>query len=162
MSRICGLYPCSTFHHQGPIVSLYIPCGYSGSPGRCCDDLNKFVYLQIVPLSLHLYQSAMEVFHYNWSRVMLVMQLCYGHYPGLVGVGSQLVLHPANSLLLLLVVVKQGLCFLRFSQKMLYRTIQPLYFPVFFHRWSAVDVWIKLRCIDLDNVSCIYVLGRVR
>ena len=102
MSRICSLYPCSTFHHQGPIVSLYTPCEYSGSPGRCCDDLNKFVYLQIV----HLYQSPMEVFHYNWSRVMLVMQVCCGHYPGLVAAKSQLVLCLANPLLLQLVVVK--------------------------------------------------------
>ena len=88
MSCTYSLYPCSTFHHQGQIVPLYTPCEYSGSPGRCCDDLNKFVYLQIVPLLLHLYQSPMEIFHYNWSRVMLVMQLCCGHYPGLVAVGS--------------------------------------------------------------------------
>ena len=111
MSHICSLCPCSTFHHQGPIVSLYTPCEYSGSPGKCCGDLNKSVYLQIVPLLLRLYQSPMEVFHYNWSRVMLVMQLCCGRYPGLVAVGSQLVLHPANPLLLRLVVVKQGLHF---------------------------------------------------
>ena len=108
--HICGLYPCSTFHHQGPIVSLYTPCEYSGSPGKCCADLSKFVYLQIVPLLLRLYQSPMEVFHYNWSCVMLVMQVCCGHYPGLIVVGSRLVLCPAN-LLLQLVVVKQGLRF---------------------------------------------------
>ena len=111
MSRICSLYPCNTFHHLGPIVSLYTPCEYSGSPGRFCDDLNKFVYLQIVPLLLRLYQSPMEVFHCNWSHVMLVMQVCCGHYPGLVVAGSQLVLHLANPLLLQLVVVKQGLRF---------------------------------------------------
>ena len=110
-SHICDLYPCNTIHHQGLIVSLYIPCKYSGSPGRCYHDLDKFVYLQIVPLLLRLYHSPIEVFHYNSPHVMLVMQVCCGHYPGLIVVGSQLVLHPANPLLLYLVVVKQGLRF---------------------------------------------------
>ena len=51
MGKFCtyGLYPCSTFHRPGLIVSLYIPCEYSSSPGGCYDDLDKFVYPQIVP-----------------------------------------------------------------------------------------------------------------
>ena len=56
--------PSNTFHHQGPIVSLYIPCKYSGSLGRCYDDLGKFVYLQIVPLLLHLYYSPVSIIHF--------------------------------------------------------------------------------------------------
>ena len=111
LSCTCSLYPGNTFHHRGPIVSLYIPCKYSGSPGRCYDDLDKFVYLQIVPLLLHLYHSPIKVFHYNSSCVMLMILVCCGHYPGLIVVGSRLVLHLANPLLLQLVVVKQGLCF---------------------------------------------------
>ena len=117
------IYPCSNFHHPGLIVSLYIPCKYSGSPGRCYDDLDKFVYLQIVPLLLHLYHSPIEVFHYNSFQAMLMILICCGCYPGLIASGSQLVLHLASPLLLQLVVLPRGFAFLNFSQKMLYRTI---------------------------------------
>ena len=99
-SHICSLYPCNTFHHQGLIVSLYIPCEYSGPPGRCYDELDKFVYLQMVPLLLRLYRSPVEVFHYNSPHVVLVMQVCCGRYPELIVAGSWLVLRPANPLLL--------------------------------------------------------------
>ena len=101
----------NTFHHQGPIVSFYIPCKYSSSLGRCYDDLDKFVYLQIVPLLLCLYHSPVEVFHYDSSCVMLVMLICCGRFPGLIVAESRLVLCLANPLLLQLVVVKQGLRF---------------------------------------------------
>ena len=82
------LYPYSTFHHLGLIISLCTPCRCSDSPGRCYDDLDRFVYLQIVPLLLHQCHSPMEVFHSNWSRAMLILLICYSHYPGLIAVGS--------------------------------------------------------------------------
>ena len=106
------LSPGNTYRHQGPVTFSCIPYKCSGSLSRHCDGSGMSVGLQIALLLL-LSHSLVGVFQRGLSHILLAILVYFVQCPGLVVVGFQQVSHPANPLLLHLIVIKQGLCFHR-------------------------------------------------